>query len=73
MTTEGGTLMSRLTGKNLKRFLAIVIKNEAHSAPIIQSRISTRGTITGDFTDEEAKNIVSLLKHEIVNDQIIEE
>ena len=72
MTAEGGALMSRLTGGNAKRALAIVIKNEAHSAPIIQSRISTRGTITGDFTDEEAKTIVTLLKHETVTDQMIE-
>ena len=64
MTTEGGTLMSRLTGRNIKRTLAIVIKNEAHSAPVIQSSISTRGTITGDFTDEEAKDILTLLMRE---------
>lgn len=73
MTTEGSTLMSRLTGRNIKRALAIVIKNETHSAPIIQSRISTRGTITGDFTDKEAKAILTLLKHKPVTDQMIEE
>jgi len=58
---RGGRLFSIVTGKNLERPLCILLDNIALSAPNIQSRIYTRGQITGTFTTIEVDDMVSKL------------
>ncbi len=57
----GASYFLELTRNNLKRYLCIVLDGKAISAPMIQSAISKRGIITGKFTDEDIKYMVSTL------------
>ncbi len=50
---------SALTGENVGRQMAIVLDDEQISAPVLQSRISDHGQITGNFTASEAKRLAS--------------
>ena len=45
-----------------KRLLGILIDDKLHSAPSINSRISTRGIIEGDFTVKEIDDLVTKLQ-----------
>lgn len=51
-----------LTEANVGRQLAIVLDNVLYSAPVIQTRISGRGEITGNFTRQETDDIISVLQ-----------
>jgi SecD/SecF fusion protein len=62
MRGEGIYKMSNLTGQNLERKLAIIFDNELKSAPVIRAKISERGEITGDFTEDEVNFMVEILK-----------
>lgn len=48
-----------LTGGNVGRQLAIVLDDELISAPVLKSKISDHGQITGQFTAAEAKRLAS--------------
>lgn len=72
-TAEGGRLFGELTGKNIpsgsggeesqvKRHLAIILDGLVMSAPVINSRITTSGQITGSFTRKEVDNLVNILR-----------
>jgi preprotein translocase subunit SecD len=58
---RGGRLFADITGKNINRPLCILLDGIAMSAPVIQSRISREGVITGRFTLAEIENIVNEL------------
>jgi SecD/SecF fusion protein len=62
MRTTGSHKMGYITGENLQRKLAIIFDQEVLSAPVIQSRISDQGQITGNFTPEEVEFVVGILK-----------
>ncbi|HUE74108.1 MAG TPA: protein translocase subunit SecD [Pirellulaceae bacterium] len=65
MKPQGVGKMGALTGQNLappERSLAIVFDNELISAPVIQSQITDRGRITGDFDEQEVRFMSELLK-----------
>ena len=56
------------------RLLCIVLDGELISAPSINSRIHSRGQITGSFTDEEATMLANSLENPLENEvAIIEE
>ena len=63
---QGGFRFGRLTDANLprqdgsKRQLAVVLDEEIRSAPTINSRITTNGTITGRFTNREVDELVDV-------------
>jgi protein-export membrane protein SecD/preprotein translocase SecF subunit len=59
---RGGDQFSAMTGANLKRPLCIFLDSQAISAATIQSRISTRGQITGSFTPKEVSYLVQTLE-----------
>ncbi len=61
MTPEGARKFGQVTEANLHKQLAIILDDVLQSAPVIQSRISDRGQITGKFTVEEVKDIVTVL------------
>lgn len=62
MKGGGISKMGQLTSKFLKRRLAIVFDNQLLSAPTIQSQITERGQITGDFPPEEIRFMVEILR-----------
>jgi SecD/SecF fusion protein len=67
MKGVGANLFGALTERNspegqFHRQLGIVLDNELLSAPNIQERISDRGRITGQFTDEEVQFLVNILQ-----------
>ena len=62
MNREGAKAFSRLTGAHINRRLAIVLDGKVQSAPVIQSRISDAGRITGRFTSQEAHDLAIVLR-----------
>ena len=62
LTSEGSKRMGRLTGRNVDKPMGIVLDGLLHSAPTINDRISTRGTITGDFSRAEIDDLIAQLK-----------
>lgn len=61
MDAAGGLYMSRLTGSNINRPMAIVLDDKVISAPNIQSQIGERGVITGKYSGAEIKYLVNTL------------
>jgi SecD/SecF fusion protein len=66
---KGSKLFVGLTGNNLPdaktgfgRRLGIVLDGRLRSAPRIQSTISAHGEITGNFTEQEVKDLVAVLQ-----------
>lgn len=59
---EGAKKFGQVTGSNIGKQLAIVLDNTIQSAPVIQSRITKEGQITGHFTSEEARALAIVLK-----------
>jgi preprotein translocase subunit SecD len=57
----GAVEFSLLTDANLHKRMAIILDNEAKSAPTIQSRIEGRCQITGNFTKDEAAKLAAVL------------
>ncbi|MEZ4667683.1 MAG: hypothetical protein R3E39_07170 [Anaerolineae bacterium] len=57
LTTDGGTVFGPFTGSAIGQPMAIVLDGIVLSAPTIQARLDTGGTITGNFTQEEAKTL----------------
>ncbi|NPB05300.1 MAG: protein translocase subunit SecD [Aquificae bacterium] len=62
LTPEAARRFAEFTEKNVGKPMAIVLDGRVVSAPVIRSRISDRGIITGHFTTEEVKNLVVVLK-----------
>ncbi|MCZ6794954.1 MAG: protein translocase subunit SecD [Planctomycetota bacterium] len=58
----GATLMGDMTSENLQSRMAVVLDDVVESAPVIQSRISTSGMITGDFTQAEIQALLTVLR-----------
>lgn len=59
---EGATNFGELTGGNIGNRLAIVLDGVIKSAPVINDRITYEGTITGQFTPEEARDLALVLR-----------
>jgi SecD/SecF fusion protein len=62
MDARGADLFGNLTSANIDNYMAVVLDDVAYSVPIIQSAISSRGEITGDFTPAEARELARILK-----------
>lgn len=61
MNAEGAKKFKELTRELMKKPLGIFFNGEEISSPTVQAIISQSGEITGNFTHEEAKNMVDLL------------
>jgi len=59
---EGAARFGDLTGKNIGRPLTILLDDEIMQIATIQARITTAGQITGDFSNDEVKGIVTVLR-----------
>jgi SecD/SecF fusion protein len=64
LESQAGEKFARITRENLHRQLAIVLDGELQSAPSINSEIPNgRGSITGDYTEAEARALISVLEN----------
>jgi len=59
---EGGRQFGHLTETHQREQLAIVLDNRVYSAPVIQSRITTHGQISGRFSPQEAADLAVVLR-----------
>ena len=62
LTGKGAEAFAKATEQNIGRRLAIVLDKRVISAPVIRSRISDRGQISGNFTPEEARELAVVLR-----------
>ncbi len=58
---QGSTDFAMLTGANIQKRMAIVLDNEAKSAPTIQGEIAGTCSITGSFSKVEAERLANVL------------
>ncbi len=58
---RAGRIFGRVTGKNISRPLCILLDGLAISAPNVKSRITTRGQITGSYSQTEVEDMVNKL------------
>ena len=61
-TTIGAKKMGRLTTKNRGSDLGIVVEGELHSAPVVNEAIFNRGTIEGNFSEQEIDELILNLR-----------
>ncbi|NLH47502.1 MAG: protein translocase subunit SecD [Myxococcales bacterium] len=59
---EGAAKFAAITGANIDKQLAILLDGVVYSAPVIRSRISNRGQITGEFSREDALDLAIVLR-----------
>jgi preprotein translocase subunit SecD len=59
---EGAEKFEELTSEYIGERIAIIIDNEVIVAPAVQSTLREGGVITGRFTDDEARNLATLLR-----------
>ena len=50
------------TGANVNAYMAVILNDEVKSAPFIKSQITDRGQITGNFTEQSAKDLALTLR-----------
>ncbi|WP_457600131.1 protein translocase subunit SecD [Hydrogenivirga sp.] len=62
LKSEAAGKFGDFTSKNIGKRLAIVLEDKVVSAPVIRSRISDRGQITGNFTPEEVRDLSLILR-----------
>ena len=62
LNQDGARRFGDLTEQNVNRQLAIILDNRVVSAPVIQSRITDEGQITGAFTQQEAQDLGLVLR-----------
>ncbi len=63
MTAEAAQVWRRLTKENIGKSIAIVLDNSVYSFPTVQGEISGgTSSITGNFTIEEADDLINILK-----------
>jgi SecD/SecF fusion protein len=61
MNPKGGLLLGDLTKEHVREPMAVLLDDEIYTAPTLQSAISKRGQITGDFSEAEISYIVKVL------------
>jgi len=62
LTRDGAVRFGEVTGKNVGKQLAIVLDNQVVSAPVIDSRITDSGEITGSFTPQQTADLALMLR-----------
>ncbi|RUM28063.1 MAG: protein translocase subunit SecD [Aquifex sp.] len=62
LKSEAAEKFGKFTEENIGKRLAIVLDNKVVSAPVIRSKISDRGQITGNFTAQEARDLALVLR-----------
>ncbi|MBN2266443.1 MAG: protein translocase subunit SecD, partial [Candidatus Aminicenantes bacterium] len=61
---DGGARFEQVTGANIGKQIAIILDDKVQSAPVVEDRISRAqgGIIRGQFTPEDAEDLVVVLK-----------
>ncbi len=59
---EGARRFGEATASGIGRQLAIVLDGRVQSAPVIESRISDQGQISGGFTQQQVEDLVTVLR-----------
>lgn len=59
---DGANIFGEVTGENVGNRLAIELDGKIRSAPTINGQLFDRGTITGSFTPEEARDLALILR-----------
>ncbi|HJO16712.1 MAG: protein translocase subunit SecD [Vicinamibacterales bacterium] len=59
---DGARKFGNITSQNIGRQLAIILDGRVYSAPVIESRITDEGRITGYFSQEEAADLGLVLR-----------
>ncbi len=63
MTAEAAQVWRRLTAANIEKSIAIVLDNSVYSFPTVQGEIAGgTSSITGNFSNEDADDLVNILK-----------
>ncbi len=64
LTRPGQRIFANYTGDHVGEYLAMVLDGKVQSAPVIRTRIpaGTPASITGNFTDEEARDLAIVLR-----------
>ena len=64
LSRQGGRIFADHTGAHVGEYLALVLDGQVQTAPVIKSRIpaGTPASITGNFSDEEARDLMILLR-----------
>jgi protein-export membrane protein SecD len=63
MTPEGADIFEQYTGSHIGQFLTIVLDKQVVSSPRINDAIGERGSISGNFTVEEAQTLALQLRY----------
>jgi preprotein translocase subunit SecD len=61
-TEEGAQRIGKATEENIGKQLALILDGKVVSAPMIASKISSTGAISGRFTKEEAEGIAIAIR-----------
>ena len=61
LDSQGGAFMGRLTGPHVGEPMAIVLDGQVYTAPNLQSQINARGTITGNYSQDEIQYLLRVL------------
>ncbi len=61
MDTLGGQRLGELTREHVGDNMAVILDDRIITAPVLQGRISTNGSISGDFSAEELRYIIQVL------------
>ena len=71
---EGANLFGQLTEAHVGKRFAIVLDGRVQSAPVIREPIyGSHASITGDFTEEEVRNLASVLENPLQTPVTVEE
>ncbi len=62
LNQEGARKFGKATGENVGRRLAIILDGRIQSAPVIESRITDDGRISGTFTQDEVQDLSLVLR-----------
>ncbi len=62
LNNDGAMKFGRLTQENIGRQLAIILDGRVESAPVIESRITDEGRISGTFTQQEVADLSLILR-----------
>jgi preprotein translocase subunit SecD len=62
LTGEGGKRFGAFTGAHVGDRLAVVLDNKVESVATIQEQIHDEGRITGNFSEQEAKDLAMVLR-----------
>ncbi|MCL4693232.1 MAG: hypothetical protein KJ060_12070, partial [Candidatus Hydrogenedentes bacterium] len=73
LDTTSGRVFGERTEANIGNPMAIVVDGVVESAPVIQSQITTSGSITGRFSREEAQDLAIALNSGSLPVPIVEE